>query len=35
MTKGNATGAAAAFISWIDKSAAAKKIIASQWIPIA
>jgi phosphate transport system substrate-binding protein len=34
VTKGPATGAAAAFINWIDHSAAAKKIIASQWIPI-
>jgi phosphate transport system substrate-binding protein len=35
VTNGPAKGAAAAFISWIEKSAAAKKIIASQWIPIA
>ncbi len=34
VTKGAATGAAAAFINWIDKSAAAKKIIASEWVPI-
>jgi phosphate transport system substrate-binding protein len=34
VTKGDATGAAASFISWIDKSPAAKKIIASQWILI-
>ena len=34
VTKGKATGAAAAFIGWIDTSAAAKKIISSQWIPI-
>ena len=34
VTKGPATGAAAAFINWIDKSSAAKKIIASQWVPI-
>jgi phosphate transport system substrate-binding protein len=34
VTKGPATGGAAAFINWIDKSAAAKKIIASQWVPI-
>ena len=34
VTKGPATGAAAAFINWIDKSPAAKKIIASQWILI-
>jgi len=35
VTKGTATGGAAAFINWIDKSAPAKKIIASQWIPLA
>ncbi len=35
VTKGPATGAAAAFINWIGKSPAAKKIIASQWVPIA
>ena len=34
VTKGPATGAAAAFINWVDKSPAAKKIIASQWILI-
>ena len=34
MTKGQATGAAAAFIDWIRDSAAARKIIATQWIPI-
>ncbi len=34
VTKGPATGAAAAFIHWIDQSGAAKKIIASQWVPI-
>lgn len=34
VTKGPATGAAASFINWIDKSAAAKKIISSQWVPI-
>ena len=34
VTKGAATGGAAAFINWIDKSGAAKKIIASQWVPI-
>jgi phosphate transport system substrate-binding protein len=34
VTKGPATGAAAAFINWIDKSPAAKKIIASEWILI-
>lgn len=35
VTKGPAKGAAAAFINWVDQSGAAKKIIASQWIPIA
>jgi len=35
VTKGPATGGAAAFINWIDRSGAAKKIIASQWVPIA
>jgi phosphate transport system substrate-binding protein len=34
VTKGPATGAASAFIGWIKSSAAARKIIASQWIPI-
>jgi phosphate transport system substrate-binding protein len=34
VTKGPAKGAALSFINWIDKSAPAKKIIASQWIPI-
>ncbi len=34
VTKGTARGAAAAFINWIDKSPAAKKIIASQWVAI-
>jgi phosphate transport system substrate-binding protein len=34
VTKGPATGAAAGFINWVDKTAAAKKIIASQWITI-
>jgi phosphate transport system substrate-binding protein len=34
VTKGNATGAAAAFIGWIVKSAAAKKIINTQWVSI-
>ncbi len=34
VTKGPARGAAAAFINWIDKSSAAHKIIASQWVPI-
>ena len=35
VTKGTASGAAAAFINWIDKSPAAKQIIASQWVVIA
>ena len=34
VTKGLAKGAASAFIGWIDSSAAAKKIINSQWISI-
>jgi phosphate transport system substrate-binding protein len=34
VTKGKATAAAAKFISWIDTSKAAKKIISSQWIPL-
>jgi len=34
VTKGKATGAASAFIGWIEKSAAARKIISSQWVPI-
>ncbi|HMD52799.1 MAG TPA: substrate-binding domain-containing protein [Solirubrobacteraceae bacterium] len=34
VTKGKASGAAAAFISWIEHSAAARKIISSQWIPV-
>ncbi len=34
VTKGRATGPVAAFISWIDHSGAARKIISSQWIPI-
>lgn len=34
VTKGPATGAAAAFINWIDHSGAAKKIIQSQWVAI-
>jgi phosphate transport system substrate-binding protein len=34
VTKGKATGAASAFIGWIKVSAAAKKIIETQWIPI-
>jgi|ERR1700691_6199505 len=34
VTKGPATGAASKFISWIDTSKAAKKIISSEWIPL-
>jgi phosphate transport system substrate-binding protein len=34
VTKGRASGAAASFIGWIVKSAAARKIINTQWIPI-
>jgi phosphate transport system substrate-binding protein len=34
VTKGKATGAASAFIGWVEKSAAANKIISSQWVPI-
>ncbi len=34
VTKGMASGAASAFIGWIEKSAAARKIIATQWVPI-
>jgi phosphate transport system substrate-binding protein len=34
VTKGKATGASSAFIGWIEASPAARKIIASQWIPI-
>ncbi len=34
VTKRKATGAASAFIGWIEASAAARKIIASEWIPI-
>jgi phosphate transport system substrate-binding protein len=34
VTKGKATGPAAAFISWIEHSKAAKKIISTQWIPV-
>jgi len=33
VTRGPATGAAAKFISWIDTSRAARKIISTQWIP--
>jgi phosphate transport system substrate-binding protein len=35
VTKGKAKGAASAFIGWIEKSGAAKKIISTQWVPIA
>jgi len=34
VTKGKATGAASAFIGWIEKSPAAAKIINSQWLTI-
>jgi len=34
VTKGKATGAASAFIGWVEKSTAAEKIISSQWVPI-
>ena len=34
VTKGKATGAASAFIGWIERSAAARKIINTQWISI-
>jgi phosphate transport system substrate-binding protein len=34
VTKGKATGAASAFIGWIEKAAAAKKIIDTQWLTI-
>ncbi|HEY4428496.1 MAG TPA: substrate-binding domain-containing protein [Solirubrobacteraceae bacterium] len=34
VTKGKASGAASAFIGWIEKSSAARKIISTQWIPI-
>ena len=34
VTRGNATGAAGAFIKWIQKSPAARPIIASHWIPL-
>jgi phosphate transport system substrate-binding protein len=35
VTKGPASGAAAGFIAWVSKAAAARKIIATQWVPIA
>jgi phosphate transport system substrate-binding protein len=34
VTKGKATGPASAFIGWIEKSAAARAIVSTQWIPI-
>ncbi len=34
VTKGEATGAAKAFIVWIRSSAAARKIISTQWVPV-
>jgi len=34
VTKGKAQGAASAFIGWITNSAAAKKIVSTQWIPV-
>lgn len=34
VTKGKATGASLGFIGWIINSAAAKKIISTQWVPI-
>ena len=34
VTKGKATGAASAFIGWIRTSAAARKIISTQWVPV-
>ena len=34
VTRGNATGAAGAFIKWIQKSPVAQKIIAGHWIPL-
>ncbi|MGA9875650.1 MAG: substrate-binding domain-containing protein, partial [Solirubrobacteraceae bacterium] len=34
VTKGKATGAASAFIGWIEDSAAAQKIISTQWISL-
>lgn len=35
VTKGEAKGASAAFISWIDKAKAAQSIISSEWVPVA
>lgn len=34
VTKGGAKGGALSFIYWIERSAAARKIIATQWIPL-
>jgi phosphate transport system substrate-binding protein len=34
VTKGKATGASSQFIGWIEKSAAAKKIVNTQWLTI-
>jgi|SRR5580700_1475459 phosphate transport system substrate-binding protein len=34
VTRGPATSFVASFISWVTKSAAARKIISSQWVPI-
>jgi phosphate transport system substrate-binding protein len=34
VTKGEATGVAAKFISWIRTSKAARKIISTQWVPV-
>lgn len=34
VTKGEATGASAKFISWIRTSKAARKIISTQWVPV-
>ena len=34
VTKGKASGAGAAFIGWISKSAAARRIIQTQWLPV-
>jgi phosphate transport system substrate-binding protein len=34
VTKGEATGAAGKFISWVRTSKAARKIISTQWVPI-
>jgi ABC-type phosphate transport system substrate-binding protein len=34
VTKGPVLGAARSFISWVDHSKAAQKIISSQWIPV-